>query len=244
MSNSLLITGASSGIGRSLAERFAEEYHVVAVARRLERMNEHFRDEPDVTPYELDLSDPDAISTTLSEITDEHGHVSYVINNAGVNLGGDTTDVTDSDLRRSMQVNAFAPVQVLRTLLPEMRERDFGRVINVTSGAPLNCPSEASPYSASKAALNTFTVTAARENEKQNIKINLMSPGPCETEMAPDAPLDPSVCHPTAEYLLELDGDGPTGEFFWLGHRVPLFPDLDDTQWEAGKPGENLEPIF
>lgn len=244
MPDSLLVTGASSGIGRSLTERFAGEYHVVAVARRIERMRDHFGDDPDVTPYELDLSDPDAISATLSEITTEHGHLPYVINNAGVNRGDDTTEVTDSDLRQSMQVNAFAPVRILRALLPEMRDRDFGRVINVTSGAPLNCPPEAGPYSASKAALNTFTVTTARENEPRDIKINLMSPGPCRTEMAPDAPLDPSACHPTAEYLLDLDADGPTGEFFWLGHRVPLFPDLDDTEWENGEPGENLEPVI
>lgn len=244
MPDPLLVTGASSGIGRSLVDHFAGEYHVVAVARRFDRMREHFGDDPHVTAYRLDLAEPEAIRDTLASITDEHGHVSAVINNAGVNRSGELTDLTDATLRESMQVNALAPVQILRVLLPAMRERDFGRVVNVTSGAPLNCPPGAGAYSASKAALNAFTVTAAREHDGGDVKINLMSPGPCRTEMAPDAPLEPSACHPTAEYLLDLDADGPTGEFFWLGHRVPLSPDLADTRWEEGIPGENLEPVL
>jgi len=239
----LLITGASSGIGRSLANHFAGEYEVIALARRIERMEEEYADRPSVTPYELDLADSVATSRTIHRLQSEYGSIPYVINNAGVNVGGEVADLAEPDIDRSLQVNAVAPVVVLQELLPEMERENFGRVVNVTSGAPLNCPAGAGAYSASKAALNAFTVTAATEHADSNLKINLMSPGPCRTEMAPDAPLDPSVCHSTAEYLLDLDADGPTGEFFWLEHRVPLFPDLDDTEWEAGEPGENLEPV-
>lgn len=239
----LLLTGASSGIGRSLAKRFAGEFHVIGLARRIERMEATYADEPWVTPRELDLSDATAVEATLDELRDEYGPFTHCINNAGVNRSGELLAVDQPDLRESMQVNAFAPVQILQALLPEMRERDFGRVVNVTSGAPLNCPPGAGAYSASKAALNTYTRTAAAENDDRDIKMNLMSPGPCRTEMAPDAPLEPSACHSTAEYLLTLSADGPTGEFFWLDHRVPLTPDLSGTEWEAGEPGPNLEPI-
>jgi NAD(P)-dependent dehydrogenase (short-subunit alcohol dehydrogenase family) len=239
----LLLTGASSGIGRSLARRFAGEYHVLALARRIERMEREYADEPWVTPYELDLAEAGAIPETLDALADEHGPIRHVINNAGINRGGEMATVDVADLRESMQVNAVAPVQILQCLLPEMREADFGRVVNVTSGAPLNCPAGAGAYSASKAALNTYTRTAARENDDRNVKINLMSPGPCRTEMAPDAPLEPSACHSTAAHLLELDADGPTGEFFWLDHRVPLRPDLSGTDWEGAEPGPNLDPV-
>ena len=102
------------------------------------------------------------------------------------------------------------------------------------SGVPLNCAPGYGAYSASKAALNVFTVSAARECASCNIKINLMSPGPVRSGMAPDAPLDPSVCHPTADYLLELGADGPTGRFFWLGREIPLFPDLSGVCWLEG----------
>lgn len=245
MSNppSLLVTGASSGIGRSLAHRFAGDYHVLALARRIDRMEAEYADEPWVTPHELDLASPSAIESTVDALLSEHGPIPYVINNAGINRGGEMATVSPAALRESMQVNAVAPVQILQGLLPAMRADGFGRVINVTSGAPLNCPAGAGAYSASKAALNTYTRTAARENDGRNVKVNLLSPGPCRTEMAPDAPLDPSACHSTAAYLLGLDADGPTGAFFWLEHRVPLRPDLSGTDWEGADPGPNLEPI-
>lgn len=240
----VLVTGGSSGIGRSLVEHLAGDYRVVTVARRIDRMRERYADEPAVTPYELDLADTSAIVSTMRALLEEYEHVPYVINNAGVGPSARTTEMTPEALERAMQINAFAPVYVMRELLPSMRERGFGRIVNVTSGAALECPTGAGPYSASKAALNTFTVTAAREHADENLRINLMSPGPCRTEMAPDAPLEPSACHPTVDYLLDLDSDGPTGRFFWLGHEVPLFPDLGDIVWEEGDPGEKLDPAL
>lgn len=240
----VLVTGGSSGIGRSIVEHLADDYRVATVARRIERMRERYADEPSVTPYELDLSDGSAVVSTMRALLEEYDHVPYVINNAGVNPTAPTTAVTPEALERAMRVNAFAPVYVMRELLPAMREHDFGRVINVTSGAALECPTGAGPYSASKAALNAFTVTAAREHADENVRINLMSPGPCRTEMAPDAPMEPSACHPTVDYLLDLDANGPTGRFFWLGHEVPLFPDLGDIAWEEGDPGEGLERVL
>jgi NAD(P)-dependent dehydrogenase (short-subunit alcohol dehydrogenase family) len=125
-----------------------------------------------------------------------------------------------------------------------MKQHDFGRIVNVTSGASINCPTGAIPYSASKAALNTATVTAAKELSEYNVKINLMSPGPTKSEMAPDAPLNPTACHPTVDYLLSLDEDGPSGKFFWLGNRVPLFPELGDVDWESGQPSEEMERVI
>ncbi len=125
-----------------------------------------------------------------------------------------------------------------------MKKKNFGRIINVTSGAPLNCFPEYGIYSASKATLNALTVTAAKECAAFNIKINLMSPGPVRTEMAPDAPMDPSVCHPTADYLLGLGEDGPTGRFFWLGYEIPLFPNLEGIHWLEGRADERFKKVF
>lgn len=243
MNQAVIVTGASSGIGLSVARHLAGEYHVVALARRIEKMRREYADEESVTPYKLDLQDTDAITATLRTVREEHGPVHYLVNNAGVNPGARITEVDETALRDTMQVNAFAPVVVMRELLPMMRESDFGRIVNVTSGAALNCPPGAGPYSASKAALNAFTVTAATENEEYDIKINLMSPGPCRTEMTPDAPLDPSACHPTLDHLLNLDAGGPTGRLFWLGYEVPLFPELGDIEWERGRPSDELERV-
>jgi 3-oxoacyl-[acyl-carrier protein] reductase len=244
MTDTILVTGASSGIGRSIAEHFAGDYDVVAVARRIERMQELYADTGGVTPYELDLADAAGIEETLDRITATHGPILYLINNAGVNVSVPADDLEESDLLYPLRVNAVAPMLVLRELLPAMEHNDFGRVINVTSGAAIDCPEGAGPYSASKAALNVLTATAAAEHADSNIKINLMSPGPCQTEMAPDAPLEPSACHPTVEYLLSLDRGGPTGRFFWLGYEVPLFPDLGGLEWERGEGNEHLREVL
>lgn len=234
MAPPLVLTGASSGIGNSLARHLSEEYHVIALARRIGRMNDDFGGNPSITPYELDLDDFSAVRERMADVRDAHGEVRYLVNNAGVNVGGEVASLAPEDVLRSMRVNAVAPMVLLQELLPGMADAGFGRVVNVTSGAPLNCPPGAGAYSASKAALNALTVTAAAEWDDRDIKINLMSPGPCRTEMAPDGPLDPSACHPTVDHLLTLDEDGPTGRFFWLGYEVPLFPDLGDVRWMEG----------
>lgn len=240
----VLVTGASSGIGRSLVEHLSESYHVVAVARRHDRMVDLFGDDPSVDSYEFDLSDTDAIPAFVDDLREDVGEIPYLVNNAGVNAG-DRTEETDRDAyETSFAVNVTAPALLMRAVLPDMVAADFGRIVNVTSGAGIECPTGSSAYAASKAALNALTVTTAKEHSDQNIKVNLMSPGPCRTEMAPDGALDPSVCHPTADYLLSLDESGPTGRFFWLGYEVPLFPDLGDIQWEKGVASDELRRVL
>jgi NAD(P)-dependent dehydrogenase (short-subunit alcohol dehydrogenase family) len=231
----LLITGASSGVGLSLARYLSDRYEVVAVARRLENMQEALASRPNVTIRQADLSQPAEVEKLVSWLNTEFGHIPYVINNAGVNIRGAIDALSPDQVTRSMMVNAMAPLAILRGLLPAMKSNNFGRVINVTSGAPLNCFPEFSAYSASKGALNALTVTCAKECAALNIRINLMSPGPVRTEMAPNASMDPSVCHPTVDYLLNLDKAGPTGRFFWLGYEIPLFPNLEGVDWMGGK---------
>ena len=240
----LLITGASSGVGRSLVDHLKARFEIVAVARRLERMERRFGGDDQVHCYRLDLADTESLDDRLDQILGRHGPVLNLINNAGVNVNGRVAELGDADVRRSFQVNAFAPRMLMQAVLTDMQAAGYGRIINVTSGAPLNCFPEYAAYSASKGALNAFTVTAAREHEDENIKINLMSPGPVQTEMAPDAPMDPSACHPTVDHLLGLGPDGPTGQFFWLGYKIPLFPDLSGVEWLEGTASDQYEQVL
>src|ERR1700722_1699232 len=200
MRKGILITGASSGVGFSLTRYLSDRYEVVAVARRVERMQEAFGSLQQVTLRKADLSKPAEAEQVVDWLKSQFGHVPYVINNAGLNVRAKTEVLSAEDMNRSLQVNALAPLAILRGLLPEMIRNNFGRVINVTSGAPLNCFPEFGAYSASKGALNALTVTCAKECAALNIRINLMSPGPVRTEMAPNATLDPSICHPTVDY--------------------------------------------
>jgi short-subunit dehydrogenase len=239
----ILLTGASSGVGRSLVHHLKDRFEVVAVARRLDRMRNEFGDDEMVHCHRLDLADSPNLTDRLDDLTDRYRPIPYLINNAGVNLNARVEDLDDEAVTQSFRVNAFAPLTLMQRVLPEMQERGFGRIINVTSGAPLNCFPEYAAYSASKGALNALTVTAARENADANIKINLMSPGPVETEMAPEAPMEPSACHPTVDYLLNLGEDGPTGRFFWLGYQLPLFPDLDGVEWLGGEASDQYKQV-
>ncbi len=240
----LLVTGASSGVGRSLVQYLSDRYEIVAVARRLNRLQEAFGKNPKVTIRRSDLSQAGEVDELTRWLASEYGHVPYVINNAGVNIKGATETIAMDQVAHSMAVNAMAPFAILRALLPAMKANNFGRVINVTSGAPMNCFPEFSAYSASKGALNAFAVTAAKECADFNIRINLMSPGPVRTEMAPNASMEASACHPTVDYLLGLPSDGPTGRFFWLGHEIPLFPDLTGIDWLGGKADARFKRVL
>ena len=240
----MLVTGASSGVGLSLARHLAGEYHVVAAARRFDRLEEAFGDNPNVDTIRLDLADPDEVKRRADELLRRYGSIGYLINNAGVNIKADVGEMETPELMHSFAVNSVAPFVLMQKLLPAMVADNFGRIINVTSGAPLNCFPGFGAYSASKGALNALTVSAAREFEQYNIKINLMSPGPVRTEMAPQAPMDPTVAHPTAEYLLSLPADGPTGRFFWLGREIPLFPDLSGIKWLEGEAPDRFRRVL
>lgn len=241
---SLLLTGVSSGVGLSLASHLSGRFEVIGIARKLDVAREALKDIQGLSLYSADLADAAGLDACLSSIVARHGAPAYVINNAGVNLPGRLDETRPDLLMQSMQVNCLATLAIMQRLLPPMVERDFGRIINITSGAPLNCFPGFAAYSASKAALNAITVTAAREQQDRNIRINLMSPGPVRSNMAPQAPMDPSVCHPTADYLLDLPPDGPTGRFFWLGYEIPLFPDLQGIQWLEGKATDRFRRVL
>lgn len=231
----LLLTGASGGVGASLCRHLRDRFRLLAVVRDPGKLADRVGPLDDLTPLVADLSEPGDVDDLLETLRREHPYVPYLVNNAGVMVEEDVRDLEDDEMRRSLEVNAVSAFRILKALLPAMEERGFGRVINVTSGAPLNCAAGFAAYSASKAALNAVTVTAAREHADDDIRINLMSPGPVRSGMAPDAPMDPSVCYPTVDHLLSLPADGPTGRFFWLGRELPLFPDLEGVEWLEGE---------
>lgn len=229
--NKVLITGANSGIGRSLVSYLVENrYDVIALARNLDEVETHEK----IFKYQVDLTDIPSLDKVLASIVKEHGYVANIINNAGVMQSGEFNELSYKHLENSFKVNAFAPFQIMKSFLPLMQRENYGRIINVTSGAPLNCFSGYGAYSSSKAALNAFSETIANEVKDYDIKIMLMSPGPCKTKMAPDGKMDPSACHDTVNYLLNLTKDEDTKGMFWLGHQIPLKPSLKNINWAEG----------
>lgn len=243
MNDLVLITGVSSGVGLSLASHLSGRFHVIGIARQLDLARERLGGTQNVSLYPADLRDLEAVERCLDTVIAEHGTPSRVVNNAGVNLPSRIADLDLGAFQDSLTVNCLAPTLVMRRLLPAMAADGFGRVINVTSGAPLNCFPGYASYSASKGALNAVSLTAANEYADTNVKVNLMSPGPVRSNMAPDAPMDPSACHPTVDFLLSDSPDTPTGGFFWLGHEIPLKPDLTGIQWLEGTAPERFRKV-
>lgn len=233
-----LVTGASSGVGLSIARHLSGRMRVIAVARRADRLREAFGGNPAVDTVPCDIADAAAFGRVLAELVARTPGIDTLINNAGIMTRAKIDELDSAAFGQAFAVNVQAPLAAMRALLPGMRARRFGRIISVTSGAPFNCFPGFGAYSATKGALNALTITAAREHADADIRINLMSPGPVRSEMAPDAPMDPAVCHPTLDYLVDLPADGPTGRFFWLGRELPAVPDHEGVRWLEGQAPE------
>src|SRR5947209_6166348 len=128
----VLITGCSTGIGRATAARLAAAGHTVyATARRPETLAE-LRD-AGCRPLALDVTDEDSMQAAVAAVAGEHGAVGVLVNNAGYSQSGAVETVTPESLRRQFETNVFGLVRMCQLVLPGMRERRAGRIVNVSS---------------------------------------------------------------------------------------------------------------
>ncbi len=166
----ILITGASSGIGRASALAVAEQgATVLLVARRADQLTA-LRDEivaagGTAHVHPCDLTDGESVDALVKQILDQHESVDMLVNNAGRSIRRSVHLAVDRlhDFERTMTLNYFAPLRLILGLLPHMRERGFGHIVNVTTmGLQTDTP-RFSAYLASKAALEAFSRSAGRE---------------------------------------------------------------------------------
>ena len=226
-----VVTGGARGIGLAIARGLAAEGARICVAdidkaapdaaRALGR---------DSFSCRLDVTQLESIDAMVAEVKKRAGHIDILVNNAAILIDGpggfnaSFFDMTDETLRRTWETNVLAPAAIIRTLLPGMIARGYGRIVNVSSlaGQLAGMSSGFPAYRISKTALNAVTRIAAAEAGKGNIKVNACSPGWVRTDMGgPDAPRSPEKGAETAVWLATLPPDGPTGGFFEDKKAVP-----------------------
>ena len=177
----VLVTGASSGIGEATALAVARRgATVLLVARRtdqLDRVREAVEaDGGRAAAYACDLTDGDSVDALVERVLAEHGAVDYLVNNAGRSIRRSLHLTYDRfhDFERTMAVNYFGPVRLTMGLLPAMRAQQFGHVVNiVTWGVQMKAPKFAA-YIASKAALDTWSRVASRETYRDHVTFTNM----------------------------------------------------------------------
>lgn len=180
MSKVILVTGASRGIGFALARKLLEGgYTVYCAARSLDKMEPLRALGGKILP--LDCNSPQSIQEAVNTILQETNGVDILVNNAGYGLYGAIENVPMEEGRRQMEVNFFAPVYLSQLLLPAMRARGGGRIINISSVAGRVYSPSSGWYCASKFALEGITDCMRLELAPFHIKTVLIEPGPIKT---------------------------------------------------------------
>ena len=179
----ILITGASRGIGESLARRFAGAGATVALVARSEDVLRPLAAELGGSAHPADLSDSTQVATLIERVEDEAGPVDVLVNNAGLDAVGGFGESSPDELRRVTQVNYLAPAELCRQVIPRMLERGGGHIVNVSSGAGCMVIPGLVTYSASKAALTHFTAGLRADFRGLPIRTTLVELGPVLTDM-------------------------------------------------------------
>jgi len=186
-----LITGASSGFGRAIAEAaLATGDTVVAAVRRTEALDDLVAAHPDrVTPLALDVTDPARISAAVDEVLARFGRIDVLVNNAGRGLVGAVEETTGRELRDLMELHFFGPAALTRAVLPHMRARGSGAIVQMSSmGGRFTFPGVGA-YSATKFALEGLSEALAAEVAQFGIKVLIAEPGSFRTSFAGAAAL-------------------------------------------------------
>jgi NAD(P)-dependent dehydrogenase (short-subunit alcohol dehydrogenase family) len=182
----ILVTGASSGIGRATAARLAQAGQVVfATARRASALEELAATHPGIRPIPLEITDPAAIDHAHQQIMEETGGygLDVLVNAAGILVLGPVEAVSDQQTRAQLEVNLFGALAVTRAFLPPMRQRRAGRIVNVSSTLGRFVLPGSGIYSASKFALEAASDALRMELAPFGVRVVLVEPGVVDTPL-------------------------------------------------------------
>lgn len=198
----IVITGASSGIGREAARILAEGGHTVYDLSRSDKP------QPGVNHLYCDVTKRDTIADAMQVIADRHGRIDKLILCAGMGVAGSIEHTADSDMQHQFDVNTFGPIRVIQAALPLMRTQaksahERGRIVFVGSMAGVfGIPFQAM-YSATKAAINSFAFSLRNELAPYDIKVAVLMPGDVKTNFSRKTDLTGSDIYPNMQPAIE-----------------------------------------
>jgi short-subunit dehydrogenase len=211
MSKSVLITGATRGLGAGMARHFAERgYRLALTARKLDDL-EALRDElapkcPAICIRELDVVDYPRVAEVVGECAEELGGLDIVVANAGVALGASTGTGEFASMKTTIEVNVIGAIATCEAALALFRQQGHGQIVGVTSVAALRGMRRQAAYCASKAALSKYLESARVETIGERITVTELAPGYIDTDLNRSLPSRPFLV--TAEkgtdYMVDL----------------------------------------
>ena len=221
----ILITGAASGLGKAWSKKFSEEGARVFACDINEEGLTELKD-LGIDTQVIDVSSAAHVQSFIESAITDTGKIDVLFNNAGMGFGYKLDSFPDGAFEHHVSVHLFGTVYGMRYALPVMQRQGYGQIINTISRNAETNAEGTSAYSAAKAAIWSATRVAAKENIDHNILINMIIPGPTNTNIwGKDMPhlQSPEDTYPTAKLLACLEEGGPTGKVYWDEKEYPMF---------------------
>jgi short-subunit dehydrogenase len=187
MNKKIVVTGATKGIGRAIAERFAKEGFDLALCARNENDLERLKSEiggkkSEILVYKCDVSNKEELKGFAAKVNNNFGAVDIFVNNAGIFLPGQVINEEEGNLETLIETNLYSAYHLSRMLLPKMLERKSGHIFNVCSVAGIHAYPNGGSYSISKFAMLGLSKALREELKPFNIRVTALIPGAVYTD--------------------------------------------------------------
>ena len=257
-----LITGTSSGIGLATAVSLARRGHSVIATMRnpggaTELQKIVANEQLPVTISELDVNDDSSVEKCFRTVFAEHGGIDVLVNNAGLGLGGSVEELPLEVFREVMETNFFGVLRCVKAVLPAMRERRSGCIVNVSSVAGRVALAPQAGYAASKWALEALSECLAQEMKASNVRVAIVEPGVIATPIfgkARPLPAQSPYPHARRQRALFAASLAQATSPYVVGEKIcdivdsdswqlryPVGPDAEVLlKWRAGKTDEEI----